>query len=152
MQSNGCTKTRDTYREKHLHRCYVLLECHKTIDAAKTFRCQGCDNTRSRPRTRNISPLLFYTLNHQVGVDVFEIIDPVGVRFSSDHDFSIIPYTSTSLRLRLVTSGWLVRNCSIRPRNARQRGIQFNSHQERCDDQTCWIGNAGTNQSNRTTR
>ena len=79
----------------------MLLECHKTIDAAKTFRCHGCDNTRSRPRTRNIPPLLFYTLNHQVGVDVFEIIDPLGVRFSSDHDF-----LSFHTRLQAFVCDW----------------------------------------------
>ena len=34
------------------------------------FRCQGCDNAKPRPQT------------HEVGVDVFEIVDSVGIPFS----------------------------------------------------------------------
>ena len=52
------------------------------INAAKTFRCQGCDNTRPRPQTHNVSPPRPYTFNHEVGVDVFQIVDTVGVRHS----------------------------------------------------------------------
>ena len=89
------------------------------------------------------------TFNHEVGIDVFEIIDSVGKRSSTldaarmgvtrsslvskkvRTQFSIIPYRPASLRLRLVTSGWLAQTCSIRPRNAQQRRIKFNPHQER---------------------
>ena len=42
--------------------------------------------------------------------------------------------------------------CSIPPRNARQRRLQFDSHRERYDGQTCWIEKSGTNQEHRTTR
>ena len=41
-----------------------------------------CDNTKPRPTTHKASPPRPYTFNHEVGVDVFEIIDPVGVCFS----------------------------------------------------------------------
>ena len=51
------------------------------INAAKTFRCQGCDNTRPRPQTHKVSPPRPYTFNDEVGVDVFEIVDSVGMRF-----------------------------------------------------------------------
>ena len=52
------------------------------FSAAKTFRCQGCDNTKPRPQTHKVSPPRPYTFNHEVGVDVFQIVDSVGVRFS----------------------------------------------------------------------
>ena len=52
------------------------------INAAKTFRCRSCDNTRPRPQTHKVSPPRLYTFSHAVGVDVFEITDPVGMRFS----------------------------------------------------------------------
>ena len=52
------------------------------INAAKTFRCQGCDNTRPRPQTHKVSPPRPSTFNHDVAVDVFEIVDTVGVRHS----------------------------------------------------------------------
>ena len=51
------------------------------FNAAKTCRCQGCDNAKARPQTHNISPPRPYTSNHGVGVDVFEIVDSVGIRF-----------------------------------------------------------------------
>ena len=50
--------------------------------AAKTLRCQGCDSTVPRPQTHKVSPPGPETFNHQVGVDVFEIVDSVGMRFS----------------------------------------------------------------------
>ena len=52
------------------------------FNAAKTFRCQGCDNKKPRPQTHKVSPPRPYTFNHEVGVDVFEIVDSVGKRFS----------------------------------------------------------------------
>ena len=52
------------------------------IIAAKTFRGQGCDNTRPRPQTHKVSPPRPYAFNHEVVVDVFEIVDSVGMRFS----------------------------------------------------------------------
>ena len=52
------------------------------INAAKTFRCQGCDNAKPRPHTHKVSPIRPFTFNHEVGVDVSEIVDSVGVRSS----------------------------------------------------------------------
>ena len=52
------------------------------INAGKTFRCHGCDNTKPRPQTHKVSPPRPCTFNHEVGVDVFEIVDSVGMRFS----------------------------------------------------------------------
>ena len=53
------------------------------INAAKTLRCQGCDNTKKpRHQTHEVSPPRLCTFNHEVGVDVFEILDSVGMRFS----------------------------------------------------------------------
>ena len=56
---------------------------HDSVNAAKTFRCQGCDNTKPRPQTHKVLPLrpFLLTFNHEVGVDVFEIVDSVGMRF-----------------------------------------------------------------------
>ena len=51
-------------------------------NAAKTYRCQGCDNTKPRSQTHKVSPPRPYAFNHEVGVDVFEIVDSVGMRFS----------------------------------------------------------------------
>ena len=48
----------------------------------KDFRCQGCDNTKPRPQTHKVSPPRPYTFNHEVGVDVFEIVDSLGTRLS----------------------------------------------------------------------
>ena len=107
----------------------------------------------------------------EVDIDVFEIIDLVDMRSSTlDAVCMGVTYvqewverksncTSPSLHtrlqafhLRLVTSGWLAQTLSIRPGNARQRRIHFNFHQQLCDDQSCWIGNAGTKQQSVTTR
>ena len=52
------------------------------FEAAKTFRCQGCDNTKPKPQTHKVSPPRPCKFNHEVGVDVFEIVDSVGIRFS----------------------------------------------------------------------
>ena len=91
------------------------------ISAAKTFRCQGCDNTNPRPRTHKVSPPRPYTFNHEVGVDVFEIVDSVGMRFSilnavcmgNTYDQARIARESETLgspsshaRLRAFAHGW----------------------------------------------
>ena len=52
------------------------------ISAARTLRCQGCDNVKPKPQTHKVSPPRPYTFNHEVGVDVFEIVDSVGMHFS----------------------------------------------------------------------
>ena len=56
------------------------------MNAAKTFRCQGCDNTKPRPQTHKVSPPRPCTFNHEVRVDVFESVDSVGMRFSILND------------------------------------------------------------------
>ena len=50
------------------------------LNAAKTSRCWRCD-TKPRPEKHKVSrrPYTFY---HEVGVDVSEIVDSVGPRFS----------------------------------------------------------------------
>ena len=52
------------------------------ISAAKTFRLQGRGNARPRPQTHKVSPSRLFTSNREVGVDVFEIVDSIGLRFS----------------------------------------------------------------------
>ena len=54
----------------------------RLFNAAKTFRCQGCDNKKPRPQTHKVSPPRPHTFNHEVGVDGFEIVDSLGMRFS----------------------------------------------------------------------
>ena len=59
--------------------CAAPQDC---INAAKTFQSQVCDNTKPRPQTHKVSPPRPCTFNHEVGVDVFEIVDTVGRPFS----------------------------------------------------------------------
>ena len=112
------------------------------VDALDVLLCE-----RPRPWSVLTLPRVRpYSFNHAVGVDVLEIIDLVDMR-SSILDAVCkgeVAYVQvwverksdapTSLRLRLVTSGWLAQTCSIRPRNARQRRVQFNPHRELCND------------------
>ena len=53
-----------------------------TCSAAKTFRCQECDNAKPIPQTHRVSPPPPYTFNREVGVDVFEVVGSIGMRFS----------------------------------------------------------------------
>ena len=110
------------------------------INAAKTFRCQGCDNTKPRPQTHKVSSPRPYTFNHEVGVDVFEIVDSVGMRFAilnavcmeTTYDqawivrvrelrFSGVTCVFTSFRTWLDVLGRLALACSLRSRNTRWR-------------------------------
>ena len=52
------------------------------FNAAKTFRSQRCDNTKPRPQTHKVLQSRPYTFNDEVGVDLIEIVDSVGMRFS----------------------------------------------------------------------
>ena len=52
------------------------------INATKTFGCLRLESTKPRRQTHKVSPPRPYTFNHEVGVDVFEIVDSVGMRFS----------------------------------------------------------------------
>ena len=101
-------------------RARVAIRRLHYINAAMTFRCQGCD-TRPRPQTHKVSPPRPDVFNHEVGVDVFEIVDSVGMRFSIlnavcmgiTHDQAWIVRRSVNLGspsshacLRAVVHGW----------------------------------------------
>ena len=61
----------------------MLPNLHKAISAPpRPFRCQGCDNAKPRLQRHKVPPPRLYTFNRDVGVDVFEIVDSVGTRFS----------------------------------------------------------------------
>ena len=122
--------------------------------------------------TLKVSPPRPYTFNHEVEVDVFDIVDSVGMRFSilnavcmgttcdqawivresENLGSPIVTRMSTSFRTRLDASGWLALACSQRSRNTQRRRIWFDSCQERCGDQTCRIGSTGTHRKSGTTR
>ena len=69
-------------REALVRMLRAALSPQDYINAAKSFRCQGCDNTKPRPQAHKVSPPRPYTFDHEVGVDVFEIVDSVCMRFS----------------------------------------------------------------------
>ena len=72
------------------------------INAAKTFRCQGCDNAKPRLQTHKVSPPRPKTFKHEVGVDVFEIVDSVGTRFS---------ILNAVCKGTTCDQAWIVREC-----------------------------------------
>ena len=91
------------------------------INDVKTFRCQGCDNAKPIPQTHKVFPPRPYTFNHEVGVDVFEMVDSIFMRFSimnavcigTTYDQAWIVRESESLgspsshaRLRPFVHGW----------------------------------------------
>ena len=80
LRSGDYTETCGIFLEKHLCRCYVLPELHKIISMLSR-RCQVCDNTKPRPQTHKVSPPQPHTFNREVGVNVFEIVDSVCMRF-----------------------------------------------------------------------
>ena len=106
------------------------------LSAAKTFRCQGCDNAKPKPQSHKVPPPRPYAFNHEVRVDVFEIVDSVGMRFSilnavcmgTTYDqvwivrvrglrFPIVTCMSMSIRTWLDALGWLATACSVRSRS-----------------------------------
>jgi len=48
------------------------------VDAAKSHRCEACEQTKPKPRTHKVAPPKPYTFNHEVGIDVFEVKDAAG--------------------------------------------------------------------------
>ena len=76
------------------------------FNAVKTFRCQGCDNTKQRPQTHKVSPLRPYTFHHEVGVDVFEIVDSVGMRFSILNAFCMETISDQAWIMREFRDPW----------------------------------------------
>ena len=51
-------------------------------NVATRFRCQGCHNTKQRPRAHKVSLPRPFVFNHGVDMDVFEVLDATGKRFS----------------------------------------------------------------------
>ena len=82
-RSVGYIENCDIYRKKHSCRCYVLPGLHKTTSAPPRFFDARDATTQNRDlkhtKCHHLDP---NTLNHEVGVDVFEIVDSVGMRFS----------------------------------------------------------------------
>ena len=69
-------------REALVQMLHAVRAPQNHVNATKTYRCQGCENTKPRPQTHKVSPPRAHTFNYEVGVDVFEIVDSVGMRFS----------------------------------------------------------------------
>ena len=83
LRSDDYIETCDIHRTKHSCKCIVPLELRKIISMLQRhFDVRGCDNTGPRPQAHKVSPTRPKTFNHEVGVDVFEIVDSVGMRFS----------------------------------------------------------------------
>ena len=74
LRSDDYIETCDIYRKKHSCRCYVLLE---VISAPPRL----FDARDATTQNRGLKPTK-YTFNQEVGVDVFEIVGSVGMRFS----------------------------------------------------------------------
>ena len=117
------------------------------INAAENFRCQGCDNTKQKPQTHEVSPPRLRVFNHEVGIDVFEGLDATGKQISilnavcmgTTHDQAWIVRESESLGspsshecLKAFVSGWTWRAKTdpLRQRNTRQSGIRSDAPQE----------------------
>ena len=109
-------------RKKHSCRCYVLPELHKT--ASMPPRLHQCRQDLSmsgarlhKAETSNTQSITTWdpTFNHEVDVDVFEIVDSVGmitydrawIVRESDSRFSIVTCMSANIRTWLDTLGWL---------------------------------------------
>ena len=82
LRSDDNIETCNIHPEKHACRCYVLRAPQDYINAVETCRCHRCDNMKPRPQTHKVSPPRPYTFHHEVGLDVFEIVDSVDMRFS----------------------------------------------------------------------
>ena len=169
LRSGGYIETCDIYREKHSCRCYGLPELHKTISVPP----RPFDTRDATIQSRDLKHTKCHHLDpNEVGVHVFEIVDSGAVRFSilnavsmgTTDDQSWIVRESETLGspsshacLRAFVHGWtrwagwpkLVR-CD---RGTHKRCVfWFDSCQERCGDQTCWIRSARTDWKSRTTR
>ena len=83
LQPDVYIETCDILTEKHLCRCCELPELHKTVSMRSTpfdvrdatTRCRDLKHTQCH----HLDPCTF---NHEVGVDVLEVVDSVGMRFS----------------------------------------------------------------------
>ena len=70
------------------------------IKAAQHFRCETCDSVKSQTRAHPVAPPSMYTFNHNLSIDVFEIADVQGTRYSV---LSIVD-TGTSFHQAAVVS------------------------------------------------
>ena len=83
LQSDEYIETCDILTEKHLCRCCEPPELHKTVSMRSTPFDVRDATTRCRdPKHTQCHHLDPCTFNHEVGVDVFEVVDSVGMRFS----------------------------------------------------------------------
>ena len=52
------------------------------IQAARLMRCQGCEHERPKPQTSKVTLPRTSQFNESVGIDIFEVKDKAGVRYS----------------------------------------------------------------------
>ena len=79
--SDDYIETCDIHRKKLSCKCYVLPELHKITSVPP--RLSDANNAKPRPQThKKKSPPRPHIFNHEVGVDVFEIVDSIGMCFS----------------------------------------------------------------------
>ena len=52
------------------------------IQAARTLRCEGCDAVHPKPQTKKVTLPRSLSFNDSVGVDIFEVKDANGERYS----------------------------------------------------------------------
>ena len=62
-------------KEALIHMLRAARAPQDYINAAKPFRCQGYDNTKQRPQTHQVSPPRPCALNHEVGIEVFGVLE-----------------------------------------------------------------------------
>ena len=72
------------------------------IEAAKHFRCDACSATANAPRTHPVAAPSHYAFNHELHVDVLEIYDFQGNRFSF---LSVVDCGTTFHQVYLVRDG-----------------------------------------------
>ena len=74
------------------------------IEAAKTYRCDTCEQTKRKPRTHKVSMPKPYEFNHEVGMDVVDIKDAAGKHFDI---LNAVDYGTT------FQQAWIVRESDI---------------------------------------
>ena len=159
---------------RRLHRTVRHLQKEALVQILRAARTHKITSTQPRPfdardaltRGRSlkhkVSPPRPYTFNHKVAVDVFEIVDSLGTRFSilnavcmettyhqawfvRESENFVSPSSHACLRAFVHSwtrwAGWpkLVR-CDRG--DTQQRRIWLHSCQERCGNQTCWTGSS----------
>ena len=51
------------------------------IEAAKSYRCNVCEQIKPIPQTHKVAPPKPYTFNAEIGVDVLEVTDSAGTHY-----------------------------------------------------------------------